>query len=232
MTDNPEFNGFPKQCISFFRNLKKNNTKEWFADHRGEYDEHVLAPSRAFVVAMGDRLKDLSPYVHAESKVNRSLFRIHRDIRFSKDKSPYKTHMGIWFWEGSRQRMECSGYYFHVDPPNLLLGVGIYMFPKPMMKAYRDSVVHPEHGPALAKAVDAVTGKDYKPGGRHYKRVPSGYDVDHENAEYLLYNGFHMGAEKKIPAELHSPELVEYCFERYREMYPVHQWLLAMTKRM
>jgi len=106
------------------------------------------------------------------------------------------------------------------------------MFPKPMMKAYRDSVVHPEHGPALAKAVDAVTGKDYKPGGRHYKRVPSGYDVDHENAEYLLYNGFHMGAEKKIPAELHSPELVEYCFERYREMYPVHQWLLAMTKRM
>jgi len=124
MTDNPEFNGFPKQCISFFRNLKKNNTKEWFADHRGEYDEHVLAPSRAFVVAMGDRLKDLSPYVHAESKVNRSLFRIHRDIRFSKDKSPYKTHMGIWFWEGSRQRMECSGYYFHVDPPQPAFGGG------------------------------------------------------------------------------------------------------------
>ena len=93
-----EFNGFSKELVQFFKELEKNNTKQWFDQHRNEYEECVLSPSREFVAAMDSRLRKIAPEVNAIPKVNQSLFRINRDTRFSKDKSPYKTCMGIWFW--------------------------------------------------------------------------------------------------------------------------------------
>lgn len=108
-----EFNGFPKEYFSFFNNLKKNNSKQWFEKHRGEYDEFVMHPAREFVTGMGEKLRKIAPEVNAIPKINKSLFKINRDVRFSKDKSPYKTYMGIWLWEGDRKRMESSGFYLH-----------------------------------------------------------------------------------------------------------------------
>lgn len=81
-------------------------------------------------LAMGDKLKAISPGIHAIPKVNQSLFRLNRDTRFSKDKTPYKTNLGIWFWEGERKRMECSGFYFYLGEGNLMLGTGIHVFSK------------------------------------------------------------------------------------------------------
>ena len=92
-----EFKGFSKALVQFFRDLKDNNTKPWFDKHRHEYEENVLFPSREFVVAMGKRLRQIAPGVNAIPKVNQSLFRINRDTRFSKDKSPYKTCKGVRF---------------------------------------------------------------------------------------------------------------------------------------
>jgi uncharacterized protein (TIGR02453 family) len=106
-----KFNGFPKAYFSFFNNLKKNNSKQWFEKHRGEYDEFVMNPAREFVAGMGEKLRKIAPEVRAIPKINKSLFKINRDVRFSKDKSPYKTYMGIWLWDGDRKRMECSGFY-------------------------------------------------------------------------------------------------------------------------
>ena len=108
-----KFSGFPREYFSFFNQLKKNNSKEWFEKHRGDYDEFVLHPAREFVIEMGKKLRKIAPGVNAIPKVNQSLFKINRDVRFSKDKSPYKTYMGIWLWEGDRKRMECSGFYLH-----------------------------------------------------------------------------------------------------------------------
>jgi uncharacterized protein (TIGR02453 family) len=82
----------------------------------------VKGPSGAFVVSMGAKLKAISPAIKAIPKVNQSLFRVNRDTRFSADKSPYKTNLGIWFWEGEKKRMECPGFYFHLDTENLMLG--------------------------------------------------------------------------------------------------------------
>ncbi|MEI6613544.1 MAG: DUF2461 domain-containing protein, partial [Chrysiogenales bacterium] len=116
-----EFRGFSKKTVEFFKDLAANNNREWFAAQRNNYEENVLQPARAFVVAMGERLQRLTPGITANPRTDGSLFRIYRDTRFSPDKSPYKTHMGIFFWEGKRPRMECSGYYFHLEPPNLML---------------------------------------------------------------------------------------------------------------
>ncbi|MHA1569465.1 MAG: DUF2461 domain-containing protein [Alphaproteobacteria bacterium] len=225
------FTGFPREAVKFFRDLGKNNSKAWFEAHRDVYDEQIIAPARGFVIEMGDKLRRIAPTVQADPRTNKSIFRIYRDTRFSRDKSPYKMHLGIFFWEGSRPKMECSGFYFHLEPPNLMIGAGIYMFPKPLLEEYRNSVVHPVHGRALLDAVEPLIKKGYGFGGEHYKRVLRGYDAEHPNAEWLKHNGLYVGFETKIPPELHSAKLVDFCFKHYKAMAPLHQWLVAMSER-
>jgi uncharacterized protein (TIGR02453 family) len=232
MNDLPAFDGFPRECVKFLLDLKANNNKAWFEAHRREYEEYVLSPAQAFVVHMGEKLKAISPNIHADPRVDKSIFRIYRDIRFSKDKSPFKTSLAMWFWEGSGARMDCSGYYFHLEPPHLLLGMGIYMFSDALLRAYRDSVVDPEYGPDLTEAIHhvALIGA-YQIGGKHYKKVPPGYDPAHPNVELLLYNGLTAGIETEIPEELYSLEILDICYHKYEDMSPLHKWLLGLTER-
>ncbi len=225
------FSGFPKDGLKFLESLAKNNNKAWFEAHRDDYESHLLAPARAFVTAVGQALETIAPAIHAEPKVNRSLFRIQRDTRFSKDKTPYKTHLALFWWEGAGKRMECSGFYFQLQPEALMLGAGVYQFTRPQLKEYRLSVVHPEHGPALAEAVTDLGRRGYEVGGRHYKRVPRGLDKDHPLAELLLHNGVYAWFEAPPPKETHSEALVGYCFDKFIDMLPLHNWLRTMIDR-
>ncbi|MEW6351881.1 MAG: DUF2461 domain-containing protein [Thermodesulfobacteriota bacterium] len=230
MPTNAHFRGFPKESVAFLKELADNNNKTWFADHKGDFEKHLMEPARDFVYEMGNRIKEISPKVIADPKVDRSIFRLYRDTRFSKDKTPYKTHLGIFFWEGTRPKMECPGYYFHLEPPDLMLAAGMHCFPKSLLGRYRDWVVHPLHGPELAKAVGEVTAAgDYQVGGVHYKKTPRGYDANHENAEFLLHDGLYAAFHTQIPKELHSKDLLEYCLIRFRDMSPLHEWLVHMT---
>lgn len=232
MQEHFEFQGFSKETVKFFRELKRNNNRKWFEANRKDYEAFVMNPAKAYVGAMGERLRTLSPDIVAIPKVNKSLFRINRDTRFSLDKSPYKTNLGIFFWEGSPSRMECPGFYFHLEPPHILLGVGIYMIPKYLFDTYRNSVVHPKYGTELGEIVARISKmQGYKFGGKHYKRVPAGYDPSHPNAEFLLHNGLHVGYEESIPEELYSKKFVTYCFEKFQPIYPLHRWLVALIRR-
>jgi len=222
----PVFNGFSKELPKYYQHLKKNNSKQWFEKHHNEYEEFMLVPAREFVVEMGERLRKIAPGINAVPKINQSLFKINRDVRFSKDKSPYKTNMGIWFWEGRRKRMECSGFYFQLEDRKLLFGTGFYMFPKNLLTLYRNAVVDKKLGLELTKAVKKVSGKGYQVNGKYYKRVPQGYDADHPNAEFLLYNGLHAMVEEKIPQAFYSQALIDYAFAHYKNMLPLHRWLL------
>jgi uncharacterized protein (TIGR02453 family) len=232
MTEQLEFRGFSKETLKFFNDLKKNNSKKWFETHKKDYETFVMQPSKAFVVAMGDKIRTHIPNIVAIPKINKSLFRINRDTRFSPDKSPYKTNMGIYFWEGTRPRMECPGFYFHLEPTILLLGVGLYMFPKSLFDTYRNSVVHPKHGKDLTDIVAKIQRKKgYQIGGKHYKRVPAGFDPAHPNADLLLHNGIHVGVESSIPEEFYTKKLVDYCWKKFQPLLPLHSWLVAMTLR-
>jgi uncharacterized protein (TIGR02453 family) len=225
------FNGFSKETIDFFNRLRRNNNKEWFEQNRMIYETHVMAPAKAFVLALGARLRSSVPGIIAAPKVNRSLFRISRDARFSLDKSPYKTNLGIYFWEGSRSRMECSGFYFHIEPPKLILGVGFYMFPDRLLDRYRRAVVDVKFGKELSKIVAEISKiEGWELGGKHYKRLPAGFNPSHPNAPLLLHNGLHAGQEIEIPEELYSSRLVDYCFERYKPLVPLHKWLVKVTE--
>jgi uncharacterized protein (TIGR02453 family) len=231
MAGEARFEGFPRQAPGFLKQLAKNNNRKWFDAHRGRYEAWILEPSRAFVVAMGEKLTRIAPDIEADPRVNGSLFRISRDTRFARDKSPYKTNVGIYFWEGSGKRMECPGFYFHLEPDSLMVGAGIYRFPRGKLEAYRKAAVDKELGHELRAAVNKVGKTSFgRTGCRmpapHYKRVPAGYDPDHFNAELLKYRGLYAGYEDRVPAELHGARLVDYCFERFRKLEPIHRWLV------
>lgn len=233
MTVKTEFRGFPRECVHFYAELARNNNREWFLEHKSEFERYVMEPARDFVYDMGKLLSQLSPGIIADPRLDRSIFRHYRDTRFSKDKSPYKTHLGIFFWEGNRAKMDCPGYYFHLEPPIVLLGVGNHCFSKPVLEQYRESVVHPKQGPALRRAVDTVKSRgNYEIGEKHYKKTPRGYDPSHENAEFLLYNGLTAFGSEPVPDALHSRDILDYCFAKFRDMQPIHTWLLNMIHGM
>jgi uncharacterized protein (TIGR02453 family) len=230
MVQPDEFKGFSKKTVKFFQDLAINNNREWFVAQRSNYDEQVLRPARAFVVAMGQRLRRLTPGISADPRPDGSLFRIYRDTRFSQDKAPYKNHLGIFFWEGKGPRMECSGYYFHLEPPRLMLGGGLYIFPRPLLERFRRAAVDPEYGDELAAIVKKISSHPgFSLEGKHYKRLPPGTDPDLPNAGLLLHNGLYAGCETAIPAEFYSADLIEYCYDKFRPLQPLHRWLANLV---
>jgi len=229
MADGTVFSGFTKETVRFFTALRKNNNKEWFERNRETYDKHVMGPAKLFVTAMGARLKAIAPRVVAVPKVNKSIFRINRDTRFTLDPSPYKTNLGIYFWDGARSRMESSGYYFHLEPPDLMLGGGMYIIPDNLLGRFRKAVADPKSGAEIGKIVAAIRVREgFSVDGQHYKRVPAGFDPAHPNAELLKHKGLYAGVETKIPEEFFSARLVDYCFERFEPLAPLHRWLMKL----
>jgi uncharacterized protein (TIGR02453 family) len=141
--------------------------------------------------------------------------------------SPYKTNLGILFWEGERKRMECPGFYFHVEANKLMLGGGLYQFPKDLIEPYRKATIDKVNGKQLHNIVNTLKKDKISIGGAHYKRVPQGYDQNHENVELLKHNGLYTMVETNIPKEFNSGELIDYCFERFQKMHPLHKWILT-----
>ncbi|MCX6570728.1 MAG: DUF2461 domain-containing protein [Candidatus Aminicenantes bacterium] len=229
MADDAVFSGFTKETVRFFTALRKNNNKEWFDRNRETYDRHVMGPAKLFVTAMGKRLKKIAPHIVAVPKVNKSIFRINRDTRFSLDPTPYKTNLGIYFWDGVRSRLESSGFYFHLEPPDLMVGGGMYIIPDNLLGRFRKAVFDAKSGAEIRKIVTAIRAiPGFSLGGEHYKRVPAGFDPAHSNAALLKHKGLYASFEAKIPAEFFSARLVDYCFERFEPLAPLHRWLMKL----
>lgn len=224
------FTGFSQATIDFYRDLAENNAKPWFEENRPRYEQDVLTPARAFVLALGAALREVRPPIHAEPKVNRSLFKIYRDTRFRKDKTPFKNHLAMFFWEGAARRMDCSGMYIHVEPDRFGLGVGIYRFPKRLMTHYRQAVLHPQMGARLIEATGLAESLGYDVGEQGYKRLPKGVPADHPRAEFTKFMGlFCWKRFDRYPPEFFSAGLVDFCRDRFTELEPVHQWLVELT---
>ena len=221
-----EFKGFHEETLKFLVELKLNNSKEWFDSNRERYDKYVLEPSKAFVNDLGKRLREISPEIIAEPKVNRSLFRLNRDVRFSPNKTPYKTHIGIIIWEGPRKRMESSGFYTQIDTETIMFAGGMYLIPKDLLDSYRMIVSHEGPAKELADAVMKIeeTGIDVE--GEHYKKIPGNHSADHDNSHFLKYNGVYGMETMEIPDEFFDSELIDIAFERFSRMEPLHRWFL------
>jgi uncharacterized protein (TIGR02453 family) len=236
LPDTASFHGFPAEADQFLLELRFNNNRAWFSQHRNQLEEWIMAPARAFVDRMAPALQEIAPQgapLSAEdSRLSYSIMRMPRDTRFTQDKTPYKTHLAIFFWQGQRPKFENSGYYFHYEPPSLLLGAGIFEFSKLLQEAYRKAVDDPQTGAELTSLLQTMLeDPSLKLGGQHYQRVPRGYDPAHPHASLLKHNGLHVVVEMEVPEAFYSADLVEYCLQRYRQMNPLHAWLMEMIRR-
>jgi uncharacterized protein (TIGR02453 family) len=119
------FAGFPLGAQQFLAELAENNDRAWFAENRERYESDLLDPEKDFVDAVGGKFAQLDQRVQAVPAVNRSIFRINRDVRFTPDKSPYKTHSDLWFWVGDDRKF-ASGYFVRILPDAVWIGGGQY----------------------------------------------------------------------------------------------------------
>ena len=219
---------YPKETLFFLKSIQKNNNKEWFDAHKEEYTSFILEPSRSFVEEMGEHLQALVPTINAIPKINQSLFRIYRDIRFSKDKTPIKSKIGVIFWQGNHIRMQSSCFYLHFSPKELLIASGIRTFDPDLLAAYRDYIKSDTNREELHTILEVLRESGYVISEPEYKRLPRGFDKE-MSLEYLARMKavavFHTLKASTIAHKQFIPEL----FKHYEQFLPLQQWLYAMT---
>ena len=123
---------FPHGAARFLGQLRRNNRKDWFDVHREEYERLVLEPAKEFVIELGAGLRKLRPKLQVDPRTNYGVKRINRDVRFARDKRPYKDHQTLWWWEGAAKD-PAPGYWFDLTPTRAYLGVGWYMIEPAML---------------------------------------------------------------------------------------------------
>ena len=216
---------FPFETAKYLELLSKNNNREWFHSHKKEYEEMFLKPAQAFVQIMGLKLKELSENFVAIPKVDKSIFRIYKDARFSKGEPPYKTHLGIIIWEGTRTKKECSGFYFQVEPKEYLIGAGVYRFGKEQLKLFRNRVCDERSGSDLQNAIDSLNRKGYEVDEKIFKQTPRGFGEECFSKDLLLFGGLYSGRSGKIE-ELKGKDIFEFSFEIFKDVLPLHEWMV------
>jgi uncharacterized protein (TIGR02453 family) len=226
----PSFEGFTEGTIKFLHGLKKNNNKEWFEAHREQYEQELREPFKSLVNAMSEKFKNAKLPIISNPKV--SLFRINRDIRFSKDKSPYKTHVGVWFPLEGIGKDDWSGLYFGVEPGKnakeikVWLGGGSYQPEPPQLKRIRQTISS-EFKTMQKLLSDANFKKEY-PGGfvesEKLKRIPQGYTDDDPAAEYLKMKNFYFNAELSRD-EMLSEDLPDVLVRKFKAALPLTMFL-------
>lgn len=223
-----EFTGFSGDSIQFLSDLKANNYRDWFNARKQDYQDVIVEPALAFITALGGRLCALYPEINYDTRTNGagSLMRIYRDTRFSKDKTPYKTNVGIVFWQGEGKKMERPGFYFHMDPESTWVGGGWYMMPKPALEAFQGAVADEERGSALETVLRQLQAEGFRIWGDRYKRVPSGFPADHPHADLLKYKGLFAASADIEESLLTSPALVDHCYDICAAQAPLQHWLL------
>ena len=195
------FTGLPADYFKFFTELSANNNREWFNDNKDRFRASVQEPLAAFVEAMAPRLKKISKHFVADPRLNGgSMFRIYKDVRFSKDKTPYKTHGAVQFRHARGKDAHAPGFYVHLDPKEVFYGGGIWTPPSPALLKVREAIR--DNGAAWKKA---TTGAAFNKRfgavrGDSLTRPPRGFDADDPMIEDLKRKSFFAMAEAKPAA--------------------------------
>ena len=224
------FTGFRSEAIDFLVELRENNDRSWFQPHKADFERLLKEPMEALVAALAERLEAHGVPLRADP--SRSIFRIYRDTRFSKDKSPYKTHMGAIFPWADRPRDDGAhgnGGYFHLEPGAHYVGGGMYMAEKPRLEAFWRAIVDdPDRvraaleDPGFLAAFGPVSTHDRR------KRPPPGLPMDHPMADLFLYKDLVFGRPLD-DGEVASPELPEIMARGYAAAMPVFRFLATLA---
>ncbi|HYL83453.1 MAG TPA: DUF2461 domain-containing protein [Candidatus Angelobacter sp.] len=216
------FPGFPPEAIQFFRGLARNNRREWFLPRKPLFEEKVKEPMRQLVDALNLALHDFAP--EYETDPEKAIFRIYRDVRFSKDKKPYKEHIAATFHRRGTTTHGQAGYYIAISHKEVAVGGGVYAPEPPQLLAIRQRIAerHAEFRRILAaRPVRRLLGNLE---GNQLSRVPRGFATDHPAADLLRFKYYIL--YKELPASLAtSRALYKQIVERFRVMVPFMRFL-------
>ncbi len=223
------FQGFPPQAVQFFKDIQVNNHRAWFEAHKNDYLTYVQEPAVEFVLTLGPRLQALSPDIQFDAATNGSgsIMRIYRDIRFSKDKTPYKDWLGLGFWGGSKKN-HYSGVYFGIFTEGGSLHVGSHEFSKEFLTAYRAAVAD-ERGEDLVAALAPLNGH-FALQGEKLKTVPKEFPAEHPRGELLKHKSIYVSTPVFPPNDLNRPDLIDRCLTLFQIALPFHQWMAEVGK--
>ncbi len=225
----PPFEGFPKEGLQFLKRLKRNNNRTWFEAHKHEYEEHLKLPMQSFIFSLQPHFQAFAPEFDLNPK--RSIFRIYRDIRFSTDKTPYKTHIAAHFvLRGREKGFVGSGYYFHVEPGEVFMGGGIYMPDSDQLKGIRKAIA--EHSDEFLSILNNRQFKKQfgKLEGEKLQRIPKGYEDTHPMAEWLKLKQFFVG-KSFAESTCHKASLVDTVAAVCKDAIPLVNFLNRAVAR-
>ncbi len=218
------FAGFSTQCMPFLRELALNNNKAWFNENKDRYERFVREPALLFIEAMAERLPEISPRFRAVAKKSGgSLMRVYRDTRFSKDKTPYKTNIGIQFRHELGKDVHAPGFYVHVEPENCFLGAGIWHPDPKTLGRIRDFIVDNPSAWKSARGEKGL-GPDFPLVGESLQRPPRGYPAGHELIADLKRKDF-IACRDFDCAEISRGSLPEFVTNGYRQADALMRYL-------
>jgi len=217
----PSGSHFSPEFFKFLKSLSRNNNREWFHKNKPRYERYVLTPSLQFIKDAGKELRVVSPYLVADPRpFGGSLFRIYRDMRFSRDKSPYKTNVAMEFWHRRGGKKSYTGLYLHLAPGQCFVGAGIWHpDPATLNRVRRAIVSRPE-------AWRRVKESGLKVEGESLKRPPAGFDPNHPFVDDLKLKDITAGV-RFTNAQVTGPRFMEDFIQASKKLDPLNRFLAA-----
>jgi uncharacterized protein (TIGR02453 family) len=216
------FPGFPKEALQFLRSIEKNNNREWFEKKKTVYEESVKGPMLALVEAVGQEMLDYAPDYITEPK--KAVFRIHRDVRFAKDKTPYKTNIAAGWHRQNLNKNDSASFYMHLSSKELFIGAGIYMPPPEPMKLMRNHIAL--HHAELREILADNQLRKWMGGlqGESMTRLPQGFFPPHP-AEDLLKRKMYIVWAELNPDLAYGTTLLHEVSSRFAAATPLVEFL-------
>ena len=218
------FEGISPRAARLIVELVHRQDRLWYAEHKAEIDEHVYAPLRALLEEARSKLSRSYP----RRQITTKIFRIHRDVRFSKDKSPFKDHAsGVLMVGSDLDPMTAVGALYLQIGPEEGAAAGHWAMAPEQLARYRRAVLHELHGAALSKLLAPLVSHVYEViSAAQLVRAPKGVDPSHPRAALLRHKGLALDFPP-IPAKVrHGKALLDWCVARSQEVAPVVRWLL------
>jgi uncharacterized protein (TIGR02453 family) len=204
------FTGFPVAALDFYDDLEMDNTKSFWTAHKEVYETAVKAPMTALVTALEPEF--------GQAKI----FRPYRDVRFAKDKTPYKTHQGAYV-----AAAPSTGWYVQVGAAGVRVGVGFYDASSTRLSAIRDAIVDDRRGRRLQRILATLQKQGWELGGERLKTSPRGYDADHPRIDLLRHKSLTLGRSYGFEPVIHSAGLLDRVRADWRAGRPFVEWVTA-----
>lgn len=229
MNASVQFSGFPQATFAFLRELAQHNNREWYGAHQEQAEQCLFVPAAQFIQTFGKAAQKIYPELLYDTRTNGSgsLFRLNRDTRFAKDKSPYKTNLGFRFWMSeAERRAKRVRLYVHLDQDGITIYGGEHCQLEPAAIGVLREHIHNDKQGKLRGILAQLEKAGFVYSGETLARVPAGYAADHPDSELLRRKSLFMASPTLSPANVGTPTLIGQCVAHAKSLKPLNDWLV------